>query len=211
MTESAMEKWRKIPAIFACFFKIGPVTFGGGYAIIPLIEKEVVDKRKWLDPRDVTDVFALAQSIPGAIAINSSMFIGYRIAGIFGAVAAMIGVLLPTFLIVLGLAVLFLHVNDHPKVEAAFQGIRPAIVALICFAGYKIAKTAVLDKTTFAVMAATVAILFVPHIHPALVIICGFFVGFLIVALRTRFGLKTKLEPKREDEQEWGYMMGDGI
>ncbi|HZG56788.1 chromate transporter [Paenibacillus sp.] len=205
-----LSRWSKIPAIFLCFLKIGPVTFGGGYAMIPLIEKEVVERRKWLETKDVTDVFAVAESVPGAIAINSATFIGYRLAGVPGAIAAMVGVLLPTFLIVLLLSIFFLQVHDHPKVEAAFQGIRAAIVALICYAGYKIGKTAVLDKTTLGVVVATVAVLFLSHVHPVVVVVSGFFVGAVLVALRGRLGLQTKLEPGSE-EREWGYMMGDGI
>ncbi|MGG1639038.1 chromate transporter [Paenibacillus sp. NRS-1760] len=73
--------------IFLTFLKIGPVTFGGGYAMIPVIEREVVEKRKWLETRDIADIFAVAESIPGAIGINSATFIGYRVAGIRGALA----------------------------------------------------------------------------------------------------------------------------
>ncbi|HZG85059.1 chromate transporter [Paenibacillus sp.] len=211
MAHSFVQTWKQLPAIFMCFLKIGPVTFGGGYAMIPLIEREVVEKRKWLETKDVADVFAVAESIPGAIAINSATFIGYRLAGAPGAIAAMAGVLLPTFLIVLMLSVFFLQVQDHPKVEAAFQGIRAAIVALICYAGVKIGKTAVLDKTTLAVALATVGLLFFSHLHPALMIVAGFFVGAALVALRTKMGLKTKLEGQHYEEREWGFMMGDGI
>src|SRR4051812_20212818 len=99
-------QWKMLFQLFWTFFKIAPVTFGGGFAMIPLIEKEVVEKRKWLKSEDVTDVFALSQSVPGAVAINSATFIGQRIGGIKGAIAAMIGVSLPTFLIVLTLGIL---------------------------------------------------------------------------------------------------------
>jgi len=207
---SGLKRWGMLPDIFLCFLKIGPVTFGGGYAMIPLIEKEVVERRKWLETKDVADVFAVAESVPGAIAINSAAFIGHRLAGAPGAIAAMAGVLLPTFLIVLLLSVFFLQVHDHPKIEAAFQGIRAAIVALICYAGWKIGKTAVLDKTTFGVAAATAALLFFTRLHPVVIIVSGFFVGAALVALRGRLGMKTRLDSGR-DEDEWGFMMGDGI
>ncbi|WP_281890541.1 chromate transporter [Paenibacillus sp. YYML68] len=211
MHTSFKERWGRIPSIFLCFLRIGPVTFGGGYAMIPLIEKEVVDKRKWLETKEVADVFAVAESIPGAIAINSATFIGYRLAGPLGAIAAMAGVLLPTFLIVLLLSVFFMEVHDHPKIEAAFQGIRAAIVALICYAGYKIGKTAVLDKMTFGVVLVTLGILFLPHIHPALMILSGFLIGPILVAIRTRLGMKTTLEGHQIERKEWGFIMGDGI
>src|SRR5690625_3044705 len=106
--------------------------------MIPMIEREVVIRKKWVKRQDITDVFAIAESIPGAIAINSATFIGYQIAGRKGAIAALLGILLPTFFIVIMLSIGFLYVQGNPKVDAAFQGIRPAIVALITYAAYKI-------------------------------------------------------------------------
>jgi len=211
VSRPALPRWSKLPSIFLSFLKIGPVTFGGGYAMIPLIEKEVVERRKWLEAEEVADVFAVAQSVPGAVAINAATFIGYRLAGTAGAIAAMAGVLLPTFLIVLLLSAFFLQVHDHPKAEAALYGIRAAVVALICYAGFNIGKTAVLDKTTLGIALATIAALFLPGLHPALVIVFGFFLGVPLVALRNRLGLKTDLKTEAEQEEWGGYMMGDGI
>ena len=146
------EQWKILFQLFWTFFKISPVTFGGGFAMIPLIEKEVVEKRKWLKSEEITDVFALSQSVPGAIAINSATFIGQRIGGIKGSVAAMIGVSFPTFLIVLTLGMLYFFIQDNPKIEAAFLAIRASIVAIIAYAAIKTAKTAIIDKTTFGIM-----------------------------------------------------------
>jgi chromate transporter len=187
-------EWSLIFQIFWSFLKIGPVTFGGGYAMVPLIEREVVTKRKWVKHEDVTDVFAIAESVPGAIAINSATFIGYRIAGVPGAIAAFFGVLLPTFMIVIGLSVLFLYFQDHPKLEAAFEGIRAAIVALIVYAGYKIGTTAVFDKTTLAIGALTVLTLLFLHIHPVLIILCGGLLGIMIIKIKEKLGMVIKLE-----------------
>ncbi|MFD2129755.1 chromate transporter [Pseudogracilibacillus auburnensis] len=174
--------------IFITFLKIGPVTFGGGYAMIPLIEREVVTTKKWLKTEDVADVFAISESVPGAIGINSATFIGYRIAGVWGAVTAMIGILIPTFLIVIGLSISYLYFNDNPKVEAAFKGIRPAIVALITFAGYKIGQMAILDKTTFITAAVTIVILLSSPLHPAFMIIIGGFFGVILVKMKENLG-----------------------
>ena len=109
------EQQKKLVQIFWTFFKISPVTFGGGFAMIPLIEEEIVEKRKWLTSDDITEVFALSQSIPGAVAINSATFIGNRIGGIKGALAAMIGVSLPTFFIVLALGISYFFIHDNPS------------------------------------------------------------------------------------------------
>lgn len=180
--------------IFISFFKIGPVTFGGGYAMIPMIEREVIDKRKWVKPKDVSEIFAIAESVPGAIAINSATFIGYRLAGIRGAIVAMLGVLLPTFFIVVMLSILFIYVKDNPYVESAFVGIRAAIVALIAFAAYKIGLTAVYDKTTLVIMLLTTGILYFLNAHPVLVIVCGIGLGIVVVKVKSLLGYVTRLE-----------------
>lgn len=186
--------WKLIGQIFLSFLKIGPVTFGGGYAMIPLIEREVVIKRKWVKRRDITDVFAIAESVPGAIAINSATFIGYRIAGVKGALAALLGVLLPTFTIVIILSISYLYVQGNAMIDAAFQGIRPAIVALISYAAYKIGQTAVYDKTTFITVIITVFILFFLKIHPALIILMGIAAGIVLVHAKKILGIRVKLE-----------------
>ncbi|MGM0904171.1 MAG: chromate transporter [Bacillota bacterium] len=203
--------WKTLFDIFWTFLKIGPVTFGGGYAMIPLIEREVVHKKKWVKVEDVTDVFALAESIPGAIAINSSTFIGYRIGGIKGAIAALLGVFLPTFLIVVVLSIVFLQIQDNPKIEAAFQAIRASIVALIVYAGYMIGKTAIVDKTTLFISIGSMTVLLFFHIHPVFIILFGIFLGISIVNLKHRLGYSKPKEdaPISEDKMEW--YMGEGI
>lgn len=206
--------WKLLGQIFWSFFKIGPVTFGGGYAMIPLIEREVVDKRKWVKNKDIADIFAISESIPGAIAINSASFVGFRIAGIPGALAALTGVLLPTFAIVIGLCIVFLQVQHNPKIEAAFRGIRATTVALIVYAGIKIGKTAVLDKTTlFVVMGTVVAMLF-GHMNPIVIIVAGAVLGIGIIWLKKKLGIQVNLEHEESGAPRYkytDYYLGDGI
>lgn len=203
---------RKLLQIFWSFFKIGPITFGGGYAMIPLIEREVVDRRKWVESEDIADIFAISESIPGAIAINSSTFVGYRIAGLPGAIAALLGIVLPTFFIVIGLCIAFLHVQDNPKIAAAFEGIRAATVALICYAAIKIGKTAVLDKTTFGTMIATVAILLIAHMNPIIIIVAGALAGIVMTEIKKLLGIKVHLAKEHNMEYRYAdYYIGDGI
>ncbi|APH03392.1 chromate transporter [Bacillus weihaiensis] len=205
-------EWKLLVEIFFSFLKIGPVTFGGGYAMIPLIEREVVSRKKWVKVEDVTDVFAVAGSVPGAIAINSATFIGYRIAGIKGAIAAMLGVMLPTFFIVILLSISFLMFKDNPKIEAAFEGIRPAIVALIAVAAFKIGKSAIIDRTTFMTAGVTVLLLFVLNVHPILTIVCGATVGIVLVKVKEKLGYAVKLENQQEESyQSPDYYLGSGI
>jgi chromate transporter len=201
------ERWKTLFDIFWTFFKISPVTFGGGFAMVPLIVREIVEKRKWLDSEEVADVFALSQSIPGSVAINSATFIGYRIGGVKGALAAMIGVSLPTFLIVLTLGASYLFIHGHPKLEAAFVSIRISIVAIIIYAAIKIAKTAIFDKTTFFIMLAGVPVLF--FVHPTAAILLGALTGVVVVFLKKKMGYKQK---KKEDPAtNPDYFMGAGI
>lgn len=194
--------WKLISQIFLTFLKIGPITFGGGYAMIPMIEREIVLNKKWLHSRDVADIFAIAGSAPGAIAINSAVFIGYRIGKIKGAFAALFGVLLPTFLIVILLSITYIYVKGNPIIEAAFQGIRPAIVALIAFAGYKIGLTALYDKSTIVTAILTIVALFYFNIHPAIIILIGLVVGIFLVKVKNALGFTTKLEKDHDRKRK---------
>lgn len=117
--------------LFGSFFKIGLFTFGGGYAMVPLIQAEVIERREWLRSEEFLDLLTLAQSAPGPIAVNTSVFIGYKVRGLRGACAASLGAVLPSFLIILAVALFFAGVRHNPVVDAAFKGMRPAVVALI--------------------------------------------------------------------------------
>lgn len=116
--------------IFITFAKIGSFTIGGGYAMIPLIRDELV-KRGWLSDEELPDIIALAQSAPGVLAVNMSIFAGYKMRGIKGSVAATLGSVLPSFLIILMIAMLFTGYQDNPVVIRIFKGIRPVVVSLI--------------------------------------------------------------------------------
>lgn len=124
------------------FFKIGLFTLGGGYAMIPLIETEVVDKHKWVTKEEFVDLIAVAQSCPGVFAINISTFIGYKLRGNKGALASALGTALPSFLIILAIAMFFSQFKDNPVVAAVFRGIRPAVVALIAVPTFNLARAA---------------------------------------------------------------------
>lgn len=117
--------------IFRSFFKIGMFTFGGGYAMIPLIEQEVISHRRWVEQQEFLDLLTLAQSVPGPISLNTSVFVGYRLRGLKGAVSALMGTVLPSFFIILIIALFFAGIRHNPVVDAAFKGMRPAVVALI--------------------------------------------------------------------------------
>ena len=119
--------WR----LFWTYIKIGTFTIGGGYAMLPLIEREVVDKNHWLDDKEFLNMIALAQAAPGLIAVNSAIFIGHRLAGWKGVVACVLGATLPSIIMILLIAMYLTRFKDLPAVEAVFKGVRPAVVALI--------------------------------------------------------------------------------
>ena len=119
--------WR----LFWTYIKIGTFTIGGGYAMLPLIEREVVDKNHWLDGKEFLNMIALAQAAPGLIAVNSAIFIGHRLAGWKGVVACVLGATLPSIILILLIAMYLTRFKDLPAVEAVFKGVRPAVVALI--------------------------------------------------------------------------------
>ena len=123
-------KDRLLP-LFLTFLKIGAFTFGGGYAMIPLIQKEVTENHEWLSDEDILNIVAIAESTPGPIAINSATFVGYMTCGVLGSVLATLGVVLPAFLVISLIALLLRNINDIQAVQYAFMGIRAGVLALV--------------------------------------------------------------------------------
>ncbi len=133
--------------MFYTFLKIGAFTLGGGYAMIPLIQAEVVNKRRWIDEQEFLNMLALAQSAPGVMAANAAIFIGYKMRGWKGIIATLLGSILPSFVIILLIATIFTRFRELPAIEAIFKGIRPAVVALIAAPLYKMARSAGMMQT----------------------------------------------------------------
>lgn len=171
---------RKYADLFSIFFKIGAFTFGGGYAMIPLIEKEIVDKRGWVEKAEIVDLFAIAQTIPGAIAINTSSLIGYKAAGKKGALVSTLGVILPSFLIISIIAAFFTQIADYPQVKAIFTGIIASVVALILTASINITRAAVQDKLTLVITVLTVVGIVLFDINPIFIILLGAVPGLVV-------------------------------
>ncbi len=122
---------KKLLNLFWVFFKIGAFTFGGGYAMIPIIQKEVVENKKWVTDDDILNVIAIAESTPGPIAINSATFIGYKVAGVLGAACATLGVVIPSFVIITVIAFFLNKFSEYEAVQYAFYGIRAGVLALV--------------------------------------------------------------------------------
>lgn len=170
--------------LFWTYLKIGTFTLGGGYAMIPLIQREVVDARHWLDEEEFLNMIALAQAAPGVIAVNSAIFIGWRCGGWRGVCGAVIGAILPSFLIILAIAMVFRNYQDQPVVEAIFKGIRPAVVALIAAPLLKMAKSAKITWATSLVPIAAALLIWLADLSPVWVIFITLAATLLYTYLR---------------------------
>lgn len=166
---------------FKTFFKIGAVTFGGGYAMIPIIETEVVDKHHWVEKEELLDLIAIAQSTPGVFAVNISTFIGYKLRGTKGAICTTAGAALPSFLIILLIAMFFHQFRDNKIIASIFNGIRPAVVALIAVPTFNLAKSARITFSNCWIPIACALAIYALGISPIIIIIaaglCGYVYG----------------------------------
>ena len=140
--------------VFTTFLKIGAFTFGGGYAMIPIIQKEAVEKHHWVTDDDILEIIAIAESTPGPIAINSATFVGYRTCGVLGSVAATLGVVLPSFVIIYAISFVLRQFQELKAVQYAFHGIRAGVLALLCKALWGMYKKNKKNWASYIVMGA---------------------------------------------------------
>ena len=167
------------------FAKIGAFTIGGGYAMIPLIENEM-DRRGWIKTEELPDIIALAQSAPGVLAVNVSIFAGYKLRGVKGSIAATFGTVLPSFLIILAIAMFMTSFQDNPIVIRMFNGIRPVVVSLIAVPMINMARKSC--KTWWAWLLAAGSLILVAflNVSPIYIIICVMVLGFSISCYRLK-------------------------
>lgn len=157
--------------LFWTYLKIGTFTLGGGYVMLPMIEREVVQRKQWIDGEEFLNMIALAQAAPGLIAVNSAIFIGWRIGGWRGVIATVLGAVLPSFLIILAIAMLFQEYKDLPAIEAIFKGIRPAVVALIAAPLCRMAYSAKISWATAIVPIAGALLIWLVGLSPVWIIL----------------------------------------
>lgn len=171
--------------LFYIFSKIGAFTIGGGYAMVPLIEEEIVKRRKWIAQEDFIDLLAIAQSAPGVLAVNISIFIGYKLRGIRGCLVTTLGAILPSFIIILVIALFFHNYQDNPLVERIFKGIRPAVVALIAVPTFSMARSASINRYTIWIPIVSALLIWLLGFSPIWVIILSGTGGFLWKKIET--------------------------
>ncbi len=169
--------------IFTTFAKIGAFTIGGGYAMLPIIRSEIV-KRGWLMDEDFTDIVALAQSAPGLLAVNISIFTGHRLRGTRGSIVATLGSILPSFLIILAIAMLFSGYQDNPTVIKIFKGIRPVVVALIAVPMVNMAREANKIWWAWTISAAALALVAFLNVSPIYILLTVIIVAAAIAKSR---------------------------
>lgn len=188
--ERASERGASLGAVFGIFFRIGIGTIGGGYAMIPMMERELVERRGWIEREDFLDVIAVAQTSPGIFAVNMASHIGLRLGGLPMAVVASLGGVLPSFLIILALALVLGYVRDIVWVERAFRGLRPVVVALIAAPVFSMARSAGLRGLWWGVPLGVVVCICVLGISPIILILLAAALG-LLGALMRRDGVGT--------------------
>jgi len=164
---------------FKTFFRIGMFTLGGGYAMIPVIQSEIVDRHKWMSEEEFLDVLAIAQSSPGVFAVNISIFIGYKLRKVKGAVCTCIGTALPSFLIILLIAMFFHSFKDNKAIEAVFRGIRPAVVALIAVPTFNLAKSARITLANCWIPIVCAMAIYALGVSPILIILIAGTAGYV--------------------------------
>ena len=174
----------KLWEIFFVFAKIGAFTIGGGYAMIPIIRDELI-KRNWIPEDEIIDIIALAQSAPGLLAVNISIFAGHRLRGTVGSIVATLGSILPSFLIILAIAMAFSGYQDNPVVIRIFKGIRPVVVALIAVPMLNMAKTANRKWWAWLLSGATLALVAFMKISP-IYILLTVIIASVAIALNTK-------------------------
>ncbi|GAB6116432.1 chromate transporter [Thermoanaerobacter brockii subsp. lactiethylicus] len=166
--------------LFWAFFKVGAFSFGGGYAMIPLIKKEIIDIHHWLSVDQFLDIIAISQMTPGPIAINAATFVGYKVGGFWGSAAATIGVTAPSFLIIIILALLIIRYRHLPWLDAFFKGVRPAVIALIVQAAYSVGKSSFTGIKDMLVAAVVFVGLYLLKINPLIIIVMAAILGIVI-------------------------------
>jgi chromate transporter len=159
--------------IFCAFTKIGAFTIGGGYAMLPLIKRDVVEQKKWIDATEFVDMVALSQSLPGVFAVNISILTGYKLKGNKGSIVASLGTILPSFFIILLIAAFFRHFNDNVYVMKMFNAIRPAVVALIAVPVFSTAKEIGINIKTAIIPIAAALLIWVWGVSPIYIVLAA--------------------------------------
>ena len=172
--------------LFFTFCRIGGLTFGGGYAMLPIIQKEIVEEKKWATEEEVLDYYAVGQCTPGIIAVNTATFIGYKVQGIIGAIVATLGVVFPSLIIITIIAALLKNFASYAIIQHAFSGIRVVVIALIVSAILKLAKTSIKNSTTLIIAIIAFILVAFVNLSPIYIVIAAACIGLILKFIRGR-------------------------
>jgi len=189
---SAPQTKPSLLSLFLTFAKVGVMTFGGGYAMLPILQREIVENHSWATDEDLANYYAIGQCTPGVIAVNTATFIGHKERGIPGAVAATLGVVFPSVVIITTLAGLISRFSDNLYVQKAFMGIRVCVCVLILKAILKLLKSAVVDKLTLAVYLIVLAVSLFFDVSPVLLVFVVAVAGILLCLIGARAGKEAR-------------------
>ena len=179
---------KKLLSLFAAFARVGVLTFGGGYAMIPILEREIVDRHGWASSEELMDYYAVGQCTPGVIAVNTATFVGYSVAGVPGGIMATLGVAFPSLVIITVIAGVLSNFADIPAVKSAFAGVRVCVCVLIFNAVVKLWKKAVPDKAALVLCLAVLVLSMLFDISPVIFVILCATAGILL----TQWGVRGK-------------------
>ena len=177
---------KQLPELFFAFAKVGAMTFGGGYAMLPILQREIVETRGWATEEELTDYFAIGQCTPGIIAVNTATFVGQKRGGAAGGIAATLGVVFPSLVIITVIAALLRNFADLPAVQHAFAGVRVCVCVLILNAVVKLLKKAVIDLPTFLIFLAVLAAALFTALSPVIFVLAAALAGILAKNLEAR-------------------------
>lgn len=183
--------------LFYVFAKIGLFTFGGGYAMIPIIQSEVSEKRKWVKPSEILDVLAISESTPGPISVNAATYIGYRVAGFWGALFSTLGLIIPSFLIIFAISFFYKTFMSWKIVSAAFKGIKVGVIILLVSAVFKLKKGVPVNWksgiificTLIAMLAVSIFQIQIPSFSIILIVL-GLLIGVVTTIITRKKGSK---------------------
>ena len=201
-----MEKKKLLPTLlelYAAFFRTGFFTFGGGLAMMPMLQKELIEKKHWLTDEDLIDYYAIGQSTPGIIAVNVATFVGYRQAGVLGGIIATLGIISPSIIIITILAGTINSISEYPKVQAALKGINVAVAALLTTVIIKFAKKTIKNVWNVLFMLAAFALIFFLKVPSFIIILAAIGIGCLnVVRLKKKAEREMPSEAPAQEEQQ---------
>ena len=175
---------KELLELFYAFARVGAMTFGGGYAMLPILQREISEKRPWVTDEEIADYFAIGQCTPGIIAVNTATFVGYKRRGVPGAIFATLGIVTPSMIIIALIAAFISNFADLPAVKNAFAGIRACVCVLILNSVIKLWKSSIKNKTAIAIFAVVFSVSIFTDIGPVVLVIAAGVAGLVLGHVR---------------------------